>query len=218
MVRFWLDMRLSLHDLDEQDFNYFQRARLDDGRPLVKRDGRGDWHLWRLVPGEPLLLEATLTHLSEKQLRGLVGSLRVWLEGKFSPELPLQTLIDRQALPVELATAPPDVLDDNQLERLNDGAVVLHLLAEEGTVTAYARLKPMFNDGSLRWIRVGPLHAFDPMPLLLTLGLGVPGSPMFVSQNWLWFTAFVGANLLQSGFTRWCPLEIMLRKLGLRAG
>ncbi|TDX31473.1 two-component system sensor histidine kinase RstB [Modicisalibacter xianhensis] len=180
-----LDMRLSLHDLDEQDFNYFQRARLDDGRPLVKRDSRGDWHLWRLVPGEPLLLEATLTHLSEKQLRGLVGSLRVWLEGKFSPELPLQTLIDRQALPVELATAPPDVLDDNQLERLNEGAVVLHLLAEEGTVTAYARLKPMFNDGSLRWIRVGPLHAFDPMPLLLTLGLVLVALVMMAAAIYL---------------------------------
>ncbi|MCG7601211.1 ATP-binding protein [Halomonas sp. McH1-25] len=166
-----LDMRLSLHAVDELDFNYFQRARLEDGRPLVERDSRGDWHLWRLVPGEPLLLEATLTHLSEKQLRGLVGSLRVWLEGKFSPELPLQTLIDRQALPVELSSSPPEALDDNQLERLSDGAVVLHLLAEEGTVSAFARLKPMFGDGVSRWIRVGPLHAFDPMPLLLTLGL-----------------------------------------------
>ena len=38
------------------------------------------------------------------------------------------------------------------------------------------------------------------------------------STNWLWFTAFVGLNLLQSGFTRWCPLEIILRKFGMRAG
>lgn len=62
------------------------------------------------------------------------------------------------------------------------------------------------------------VRVFAGFMILLTLGLGVPGSPIFVSQNWLWFTAFVGANLLQSGFTRWCPLEIMLRKLGLRAG
>lgn len=34
----------------------------------------------------------------------------------------------------------------------------------------------------------------------------------FHSPHWLWFTAFVGANLLQSSFTRFCPLEIMLRK------
>jgi hypothetical protein len=34
------------------------------------------------------------------------------------------------------------------------------------------------------------------------------------SPNWLWFTAFVGFNLLQSSLTRFCPLEIILRKLG----
>jgi hypothetical protein len=35
----------------------------------------------------------------------------------------------------------------------------------------------------------------------------------FHSHNWLYFTAFVGANLLQSAFTRFCPLEILLRKI-----
>ena len=53
--------------------------------------------------------------------------------------------------------------------------------------------------------------------ILLSLGLGVPGSPIFHHANWLWFTAFVGANLLQSGLTKWCLMESMLRKLGLRA-
>ncbi|MDD4973325.1 MAG: DUF2892 domain-containing protein [Bacteriovorax sp.] len=33
------------------------------------------------------------------------------------------------------------------------------------------------------------------------------------SQNWLWFTTFVGANLLQSAFTKFCPLEIFLKKI-----
>lgn len=37
--------------------------------------------------------------------------------------------------------------------------------------------------------------------ILLSLALGVPGSPIFHSTNWLWFTAFVGANFLQSGIT-----------------
>jgi hypothetical protein len=54
--------------------------------------------------------------------------------------------------------------------------------------------------------------------ILLSLALGVPASPLFHSQYWLFFTAFVGANLLQSGFTRWCPLEIILRRLGVAAG
>lgn len=31
--------------------------------------------------------------------------------------------------------------------------------------------------------------------------------------NWLWFTAFVGVNLLQASFTKFCPLEILLRKI-----
>ena len=35
------------------------------------------------------------------------------------------------------------------------------------------------------------------------------------SPYWLWFTAFVGFNLLQSSFTGFCPLEIILRRLGL---
>ena len=53
--------------------------------------------------------------------------------------------------------------------------------------------------------------------ILLSLGLGVSASPLFVSEYWLWFTAFVGANLLQSGFTRFCPMEMFLRKLGVPA-
>jgi len=54
--------------------------------------------------------------------------------------------------------------------------------------------------------------------ILVSLALGIPGSPIFVNQWWLAFTAFVGANLLQSAFTHWCPLEIILRKAGVRAG
>jgi hypothetical protein len=37
----------------------------------------------------------------------------------------------------------------------------------------------------------------------------------YVSLNWLWVTAFVGFNLLQSSFTNFCPLEIILKKLGV---
>ncbi len=51
--------------------------------------------------------------------------------------------------------------------------------------------------------------------ILLSLALGAPASPFFVNANWLWFTAFVGANLFQSGFTGFCPLEIVLRRFGV---
>ena len=52
--------------------------------------------------------------------------------------------------------------------------------------------------------------------VLISLVLGVEGSPLFVNANFLWFTAFVGVNLFQSGFTGLCPLENILRKLGVR--
>jgi hypothetical protein len=54
--------------------------------------------------------------------------------------------------------------------------------------------------------------------ILVSLTLGIPASPLFVSSWWLALTVFVGANLLQSSLTRWCPLEIVLRKLGAQAG
>jgi len=53
--------------------------------------------------------------------------------------------------------------------------------------------------------------------ILLSLALGVKGSPLYHSVYWLWFTAFVGANLLQSGFTRFCPLDSILKRLGVRS-
>jgi hypothetical protein len=53
--------------------------------------------------------------------------------------------------------------------------------------------------------------------ILASLALGVDASPAFASRNWLWLTAFVGANLFQSGFTRFCPLEILLRRAGVKS-
>ena len=47
--------------------------------------------------------------------------------------------------------------------------------------------------------------------VLLSTGLAV-----YVDKNFLWLTAFVGANLLQSAFTRWCPAIWFFRKLGLK--
>lgn len=55
--------------------------------------------------------------------------------------------------------------------------------------------------------------AFAGTVILLSLALGV-----WVAPGWLWVTAFVGANLLQSAFTGFCPLALILRKLGLKPG
>ncbi len=49
--------------------------------------------------------------------------------------------------------------------------------------------------------------------ILISVGLAV-----LHSLNWLWFTAFVGANLLQSAFTGFCPMAILLKKLGVKPG
>lgn len=54
--------------------------------------------------------------------------------------------------------------------------------------------------------------------ILLSLALGVQGSPLFHNTWWLAFTAFVGLNLLQSALTRWCLMETILRKIGVRSG
>jgi hypothetical protein len=53
--------------------------------------------------------------------------------------------------------------------------------------------------------------------VLAALALGAPASPLFVSAHALWLAAFVGLNLLQSGFTGFCPLQSILRLLGVRS-
>ncbi len=52
--------------------------------------------------------------------------------------------------------------------------------------------------------------------ILLSLALGVEASPLFVSKYFLFFTAFVGLNLFQSGFTQICPLNNILAKFGVK--
>jgi len=54
--------------------------------------------------------------------------------------------------------------------------------------------------------------------ILVSLALGAPGSPIFVSPWWLAFTAFVGLNLFQSALTKWCLMETILRRLGVPSG
>ncbi|WP_424859915.1 MULTISPECIES: YgaP family membrane protein [unclassified Tepidimonas] len=51
--------------------------------------------------------------------------------------------------------------------------------------------------------------------VFVSVALGTPSSPLFVSEWFLAFTAFVGLNLFQFGFTNFCPLAIILKKLGV---
>jgi len=47
--------------------------------------------------------------------------------------------------------------------------------------------------------------------ILLSIALAVS-----FNINWLWFTGFIGVNLLQSAFTKWCPMMYILEKIGLQ--
>ncbi|MHB8808504.1 MAG: YgaP family membrane protein [Desulfobulbaceae bacterium] len=62
------------------------------------------------------------------------------------------------------------------------------------------------------------IHALAGTFILLSLALGAEASPLFLSKYWLWFTAFVGANLFQYGFSKFCPLGSILKKLGVPEG
>ena len=55
--------------------------------------------------------------------------------------------------------------------------------------------------------------AFAGTVVLISLALG-----LWVSPYWFYLTAFVGLNLLQASFTGFCPLALVLRKLGLQSG
>ncbi len=55
--------------------------------------------------------------------------------------------------------------------------------------------------------------AFAGVVILASLGLS-----QVHSENWLWLTAFVGANLFQSSFTGFCPLASMLKAVGAKPG
>ena len=55
------------------------------------------------------------------------------------------------------------------------------------------------------------IHGFAGTMILTSLLLGI-----FVHQNWFWLTGFVGANLFQNAFTKWCLLSTILEKMGLK--
>ena len=54
------------------------------------------------------------------------------------------------------------------------------------------------------------IHTLAGTFILVSLALG-----LYVSTNWLYFTAFVGLNLFQYGLTKFCPMAVILRKLGV---
>lgn len=62
------------------------------------------------------------------------------------------------------------------------------------------------------------IRFFAGLMILISLALGAPVSPLYVSSYFLWLTAFVGANLFQFSLSNFCPLAIALRKCGVPDG
>lgn len=59
------------------------------------------------------------------------------------------------------------------------------------------------------------IHTIAGSLILISLALGVEISPVYVSKYWLLLTAFVGANLFQFGISKFCPMGLFLKKLGI---
>jgi len=59
------------------------------------------------------------------------------------------------------------------------------------------------------------IHVMAGAFILISLSLGIEASPIFHSKYWLFFTAFVGLNLFQYGFSKFCPMGLILKKLGI---
>ncbi len=59
------------------------------------------------------------------------------------------------------------------------------------------------------------IHLLAGTFILLSLALGVEASPLFHSKYWLLFTVFVGANLFQFGISKFCPMGLILKALGV---
>ncbi len=59
------------------------------------------------------------------------------------------------------------------------------------------------------------IHVIAGSIILISLALGVESSPIFHSSYWLFLTTFVGLNLFQFGFSGFCPLGLILKRLGV---
>ena len=172
-----LDMTLRLVPVDDLSLNYFSRSRLMDGKVLVVPRGEHGWRLQRLLSGGDQLLEVDVASLSEQQLRGLTELFAEWL-AQVSGDA-RRARLERVAgpgIPLQLSASPPEGLDARQLARLAEGEVVIRLLPGRWSMAVYRRLPA--SDPQGRLLAIGPVTAFEPLPvslqlLLLVLLLGV---------------------------------------------
>ncbi len=163
-----LDIRLSVVPVTSPSLNYFDRSRLEEGQTLVEsRDGQG-WRLWRRLPGGSGLMVAELDSLNEQQLRGLAVELGRWLnEAAPTRREARLALLAETALPVSLSAIPPEGWAQAPPERLQEAEVTIRLLPQRWAISLYLPLPA--EAGGERWLEVGPMEAFEPMPMSLAL-------------------------------------------------
>lgn len=163
-----LDMRLSLREPERTELNWFEQRRLERGRVLVKVQDEGLWRLYRRLPREERILEARLTGLNERQLRGLAQMLGDWL-AEVDGEARHRRLqgVTSEALPVRLSDLAPEGLNSPQLSRLREGELVIRVLPGHWALTVHLAVPA--NDGSRQWLSIGPVSALEPTPISLLL-------------------------------------------------
>ncbi|WP_108445391.1 ATP-binding protein [Halomonas denitrificans] len=165
-----LDMTLRVVPVEARALNYFSRTRLRSGRVLVIPRKDHGWRLWHLLDDQQQLLEVDVATISEQQLRGLTELFAEWLARV--PAADRQAQLERMAgdaVPLELLVTAPEGLDTRQLVRLADGEVVIRLIPGRLSMAMY-RLLP--SDGPrASWLAIGPVKAFEPLPLPLQLTL-----------------------------------------------
>ncbi|MEQ6916438.1 ATP-binding protein [Halomonas aquatica] len=163
-----LDMTLRLVPIESRSLNYFSRKRLLAGRVLVLPRGEQGWRLRRLLADQEQLLEVDVASISEQQLRGVTELVADWLVQMPASERRGQLeRVTGDGIPLQLSDSPPVGLDTRRLALLAEGEVVIRLLPDRLSIALY-RLLPG-ADSQARWLAIGPVKAFKPLPLSLQL-------------------------------------------------
>ncbi|WP_136248044.1 ATP-binding protein [Halomonas borealis] len=164
-----LGIQLSLHEMGDSPLGYFDRARLESGQTLVRQIEAGGWVLHRRLAGDaPRLLRVELASLGENQLMGLARQLGEWLMA-VPPERRAARLerLRSGVIQLQLTESPPEGLAPERLATLGDTEVVVRLLPQRWAMSLYLQLSSA--EGGRQWVEVGPLYAFEPLPVSLLL-------------------------------------------------
>lgn len=165
-----LDIGLDVSSADALSLGYFERERLKKGQVLVNTDAPQGWRLHKRMPDDDGILVASLNSLNEQQLRELAEMLGEWLgTDDDTTRRDRVSELSRSSIDIDLGEQPPNDIDERQLMRLQEGDVIIRLHPERRGLSLYAYLPS--ETASLQWLRIGPIDAFEPMPLSLLVML-----------------------------------------------